>query len=196
MFPCPLFFFIGDHSLLTGGYSLTFSDVDRPFFGDLRNFCFMGVLGRPVPETNDKIPEIVSRTSHDTTTGLRTTDTSTWLIYIFPSPRLRYLPCTKVSSAPSFPLLSSEQRANELDQALSCCGRLHGSQSHIPVSLEASGAHMDGLLNGVSLSECQRGLASKKKSEHGTKFPITNLTFCATAVRFTFRDLLDLRVWY
>lgn len=40
-------------------YSLSFSDVDMPFFGNLRNFCFMGVLGRAVPETNLKQPEIV-----------------------------------------------------------------------------------------------------------------------------------------
>ena len=31
------------------------------FLGNLDNFCFMGVLGRAVPETNNKLPEIVSR---------------------------------------------------------------------------------------------------------------------------------------
>jgi hypothetical protein len=28
--------------------------------GNLDNFCFMGVLGRAVPESNNKLPEIVS----------------------------------------------------------------------------------------------------------------------------------------
>ncbi len=41
------------------GYSLVFSETGGSFFGNLRNFCFMGVLGRAVPESNNKLPEIV-----------------------------------------------------------------------------------------------------------------------------------------
>ncbi|KAK4687861.1 ammonium transporter, Amt family, partial [Tremellales sp. Uapishka_1] len=44
------------------GYSLVFSETGGSFFGNLRNFCFMGVLERPVPETNGKLPEIVFAT--------------------------------------------------------------------------------------------------------------------------------------
>lgn len=42
------------------GYSLVYSETGGVFLGNLDNFCFMGVLGRAVPETNNKLPEIVS----------------------------------------------------------------------------------------------------------------------------------------
>ncbi|GHJ87915.1 hypothetical protein NliqN6_4317 [Naganishia liquefaciens] len=44
------------------GYSLVFSETGGSFWGNLRNFCFMGVLGRPIPEANNKLPEIVFAT--------------------------------------------------------------------------------------------------------------------------------------
>lgn len=44
------------------GYSLVFSETGGSFLGNLHNFCFMNVLGRPVPEANNKIPEIVFAT--------------------------------------------------------------------------------------------------------------------------------------
>jgi Amt family ammonium transporter len=44
------------------GYSLVFSETGGSFFGDGRNVGFRGVLERPVPETNGKLPEIVFAT--------------------------------------------------------------------------------------------------------------------------------------
>jgi Amt family ammonium transporter len=44
------------------GYSLVFSETGGSFWGNLKNFCFMGVLGRPIPEANNKLPEIVFAT--------------------------------------------------------------------------------------------------------------------------------------
>lgn len=41
------------------GYSLTFSKTGGTFWGNLRNFGFMGVLELPIPEANNKIPELV-----------------------------------------------------------------------------------------------------------------------------------------
>jgi ammonia channel protein AmtB len=47
---------------LSRGYSLVFSETGGSFWGNLKNFCFMGVLGRPIPEANNKLPEIVFAT--------------------------------------------------------------------------------------------------------------------------------------
>lgn len=44
------------------GYSLVFSESGGSFFGDGRNVGFRGVLERPVPESNGKLPEIVFAT--------------------------------------------------------------------------------------------------------------------------------------
>lgn len=41
------------------GFSLTFSRTGGSFWGNLRNFAFMKVLELPVPEANNKIPELV-----------------------------------------------------------------------------------------------------------------------------------------
>ncbi|PWN51831.1 putative low affinity ammonium transporter [Violaceomyces palustris] len=41
------------------GYSLAFSQTSGAFFGNLRNFGFMHVLQDPVPQTYNKVPEIV-----------------------------------------------------------------------------------------------------------------------------------------
>jgi len=42
------------------GYSLAFSDTgSHSFIGDLKHFCFMGVLEQPVPGANNKVPRIV-----------------------------------------------------------------------------------------------------------------------------------------
>lgn len=44
------------------GYSLVFSETGGSFFGNLRNFCFMKVMGRAIPEANNKLPELVFAT--------------------------------------------------------------------------------------------------------------------------------------
>lgn len=41
------------------GYSLVFSETGGTFLGDGLNVGFRGVLERPVPESNGKLPEIV-----------------------------------------------------------------------------------------------------------------------------------------
>ncbi|KAK4699001.1 ammonium transporter, Amt family, partial [Phenoliferia sp. Uapishka_3] len=41
------------------GYSLTFSETGGPFLGDLRHFGLMGVLEKPIPQANNKVPAIV-----------------------------------------------------------------------------------------------------------------------------------------
>lgn len=41
------------------GYSLVFSETGGKFFGDGKNVGFRGVLERPIPESNGKLPEIV-----------------------------------------------------------------------------------------------------------------------------------------
>lgn len=38
---------------------MVYSETGGVFLGNLDNFCFMGVLGRAVPEANGKLPEIV-----------------------------------------------------------------------------------------------------------------------------------------
>ena len=47
----PQWFFIG--------YSLTFSPTGGPFLGDLKFFGMMNVLEQPVPQANNKVPQIV-----------------------------------------------------------------------------------------------------------------------------------------
>lgn len=52
------YLYISAHVRCASSYSFAFSTGGGPFFGDLQHFGLMGVLENPVPQANNKIPEV------------------------------------------------------------------------------------------------------------------------------------------